>query len=451
MKLDNQLVLGMLLVLGCSPLSRYRPLASTGSELAVQPDLDPLIRGMFRHGLCFALTEMAEFDQAAEWAERARIDLGHHTQYLSPILDYQLGIAAMAQGRTAEAADRYEAALRLARLGHLGNAGTVMVGEILTAELELELSTRTPSRQRMSVSPRLLSECGAWLDVYAASVVHAAELALAEGGVEEALAVVDSANEFARATERSGLVTFLAAQRVSLLVIGGRDDEATRAWRRDDLPGHDEACLDFKSHRWREVEAMVCARLRLLIAQEEFDRARQLASRVFTATTKRRLVRTLMRARVLSMRLEFLADNREQATKHLVEHLALFADAPYARPLARERDITLPLLDRIDDAPHDAPIAAAAVELRRALEKPDKPTGSKAVPALTNGELEVLKRLEFQSDNEIAKDLNLTYDRVRYRVRGLFSKLDARGRSNAVQRARSLGILPGGGGDPPNR
>ncbi len=451
MKLDHLLVLGLLLVLGCAPLSRYGPVAATSFELVEQPDLDSLVRGMFRHGLCFALTEMAEFDQAAEWAERARMDLGHHTQYLSPTLDYQLGIAAMAQGRTAEAASRYETALRLARLGHLGNAGTVMIGEILAAELELELSARMWPRQRLSVSPRLLAECGAWLDVYAASIVLAAELALAEGGVEAALAVIDNANEFARATERSALVTFLAAQRVSLLVMGGRAEEATRAWRGDDLPGRDEACVDFKAHRWREVEAIVCARLRLLIAREEFDRARQLASRTFAATTRRRLVRTLLRARVLSMRLELLAGNQEQATEHLAEYLTLFTDAPYARPLARDRDIALPLLDRIADEPRDAPVAIAAVDLRRVLEKPDEPTDLNAVPALTEGELEVLKRLEFQSDNEIAKDLGLTYDRVRYRVRGLFAKLDAPGRSNAVDRARALGILPGGrAGDPPN-
>ena len=451
MNLEHQFVMGMLLVLRCAPVSHYDPLYTTWAELAKRPDLDPMIRGIFRYGLCFALTEKGEFDRAAEWAERARIDVGHDTQYLSPMLDYHLGIAAMAQGRTDEAVSRYGAALRLARLGHLGNAGTVMVGEILTAELEMELGARTPFRHRLSTSLRLLSEGGAWLDVYAASVVLESEVALAEGGVEEALAVVDNATKFARATERSALLTFLAARSVSLLVIGGRPDEATRAWRRYDLPGEDEACLDFKSHRWREVEAMVCARLRLLIAQEEFDRARQLASRVIAATTKRRLVRTLMHARVLSMRLEFLAGNREQATGHLVEHLALFADARFVQPLARERDIALPLLDRIADTPRDAPIDATAVELRRALEKPDEPTHLKAVPALTNAELEVLKRLEFQSDNEIANDLELTYDRVRYRVRGLFAKLDARGRSNAVHRARALGILPGGGGDPPNR
>ena len=52
------------------------------------------------------------------------------------------------------------------------------------------------------------------------------------------------------------------------------------------------------------------------------------------------------------------------------------------------------------------------------MEKPDKPTDLKAALALTNGEIEGLKRLELQSDNETAKNLNLTYGRVRHRVRG---------------------------------
>lgn len=446
MKLDQLLVLGLLLVVGCKPVSRYGPVVTSVSEITEQPDLDPLMRGMFRLGLALMLAEMSEFDRAAKWAEQARLDLGHHTQYISPQLDYQLGLVAMAHGRTEEAASRYEAALQRARVGHLGNAGTLMIGEILSEELELECSARTPQRHWLAVSPRLLGDFGAWFDAYAASVGVATELALARSDVEQALAVVDNANEFARDTERSALITFLSALRVSLLVISGRVDEAIRVWRRDDLPRLDEACLDFKSYRWREVEALVEARLRVLIAREEFDRARQLASLACATTTSRRLVRTLMRARALSMRLEDLAGDREQAIAQLVEYLTLFAESGYARPLARERGIALPLLDRIIDAGPGEPVHATAVQLKRALAKPDEPADSKPVPALTDRELEVLKRLAYQSDNEIAKDLDLTYDRVRYTVRGLFAKLNARERVVAVRRARALGILPSSAG-----
>ena len=59
---------------------------------------------------------------------------------------------------------------------------------------------------------------------------------------------------------------------------------------------------------------------------------------------------------------------------------------------------------------------------------------------LSRRELDVLARLERYPDKEIAWDLNLRG--VRYRVRSIFAKLGARGRLDAVHRARAQGILP---------
>ena len=62
--------------------------------------------------------------------------------------------------------------------------------------------------------------------------------------------------------------------------------------------------------------------------------------------------------------------------------------------------------------------------------------------ALSDREFDVLARLERQSDRDIAQALKLSYDGVRYRVRRIFAKLGARGRLDAVHRARAQGILP---------
>ncbi|MDE0447095.1 MAG: helix-turn-helix transcriptional regulator [Spirochaetaceae bacterium] len=61
---------------------------------------------------------------------------------------------------------------------------------------------------------------------------------------------------------------------------------------------------------------------------------------------------------------------------------------------------------------------------------------------LTQREIDVLERLERYRDKEIAWDLKLSYDGVRFRVRSIFAKLGARGRLDAVHRARARGILP---------
>jgi DNA-binding NarL/FixJ family response regulator len=67
---------------------------------------------------------------------------------------------------------------------------------------------------------------------------------------------------------------------------------------------------------------------------------------------------------------------------------------------------------------------------------------------LTEGELDVLARLEHWRDKDIARTLGLSYDGVRYRVRGIFAKLGARGRLDAVRRAREHGILPAHASEP---
>ena len=59
----------------------------------------------------------------------------------------------------------------------------------------------------------------------------------------------------------------------------------------------------------------------------------------------------------------------------------------------------------------------------------------------------MLQRLESQSDKMIAKELNLSYDGVRYRVRRIFAKLGARGRFDAVHRARAQGLIPAEGAE----
>ena len=154
-----------------------------------------------------------------------------------------------------------------------------------------------------------------------------------------------------------------------------------------------------------------------------------------------------MRMLVLSMRLETLAGDPERATEHLIAYLAAYADSDYLRPLARERGLTAPLLDAVVDSGAAPSVVDTAIELRTALAASHQTTPDQSEPALNPREIEVLQRLESQSDKMIAKDLNLSYDGVRYHVRRIFAKLGARGRFDAVHRARAQGLLPAEGAE----
>lgn len=441
LELDRMVVVGILAVTGCSPIEEYRPLVTVGVAAARDPDLDPIVRGMIKVGLAIVHDEMSDFDTAAAWADTALADLGHDTLYLSPHIDYHLGAAAMAQGQTTEAAARYERALQVGRASHLGDASTVLIGDILNAELRLERTAARPTIRPPISSPPLLAECGVWHGIYAASTEVATELALLDAGVDAALGIVDATRAFAHRTERTALACYLSALRVSLLADAGRVDEAARTWDSDGLPADPAACLDPRQHRWRELEALASARLRLLIASGEFERARELATGFRQLAAERTLLRTLMRALALSIRLEWRAGDPGGAVRHLAEFLGRFSAVDYARPLARERDIVLPLLADAANLGLAEPALCTGTALHAAMTTAPGPA-SVPEPCLTERELEVLRCLPSLADKEIARELNLSYEGVRYRLRRIFEKLGARGRHDAVHRARDSGILP---------
>lgn len=442
---DHLLALGMFAILGCSRLVQYEPLFDAATGFASHPDLDPLLRGAMRLGKAIVHNEMAEFDEGAHWAESARADLGPGAVYVLPYIHFQSGIAAMVRGRTDEAERHYQLGFNIAQ-GHADDTGMVMFGTVLKAELELERCAGAPAVAFMPVSPRLLGQYAAWFDVYAASVGVASELAWHHGNRDQAMQAVEQARRFAHATDRAALVRLTSAQRVSLLLLGGHTDEAARAWHSDELPLESADCLDLKTQRWREMEAIACARLRLLIAQREFEEARSLALGLRECASGRELVRTLMRALSLSVRLEIQAGEEDRAAGHLTEALRLYRRAAYARPLARERDAVLPLLDRLLSSGESGPIISAAGDLRTAVTAPHA-VDLEAPETYSVRELQVLRRLASYTDKAIASELGMSYDAVRYYVRKLFARFGVHNRFEAVHLARAMGLLPGESAD----
>ena len=448
LQIDHVVVRGLLHLCGCSSYGGgITEAIQVAQSVASGTDSEPALRGIFSLGMCIAHNQMTAFEAAVEWAGRARAALGRGSPYLAHV-DFQAGAVAMARGRVREARECYERALKVARASHLRDAGAVMIGEVLAAELELECSAGAPRLDGPRVSPRLLGECSAWLDVYAASIGVEAELALLRGGPPAALALVEDAREYARRTERPALARFLAALRAWVLLAGGQVEEAGRAWRFDRLPERADECTDLTTQSWREAEMLACARLRLCIMRGELDPARELAAALQAVAAERGLVRTRMRGLTLAMVLEHRAGEGERARAHLVDYLRSFAEADYARPLARDRGVALPLLDDVADAyvadayGADAAVGRAAAGLRKAMRDDAGAGKDPSQRPLSRRELDVLARLERYPDKEIAWDLNLSYDGVRYRVRSIFAKLGARGRLDAVHRARAQGILP---------
>ena len=117
-------------------------------------------------------------------------------------------------------------------------------------------------------------------------------------------------------------------------------------------------------------------------------------------------------------------------------HLAL-ADPAGARTLMREVD------ELLKQRPSLGTLVGEAAALRAQLSR-QRGTGSPGASALTAAELRVLPMLPtHMSSAEIAAELFVSFHTVKSQQASLYRKLGASSRSQAVARARELGLLEG--------
>ena len=406
--------------------------------IAASPATDGLVRGFVEHSLCVVHTTMGEFEAAGERAERALASLGGNA-FARMLVGFQRGQGAMAQGRVEPARASYANAMRIAKARFLDDPASIAIAGVLLAELDLERHRRPPEPQPGTV-PSALTRNGTPLQAYAAASGVAVGRALARGD-GSAMAVLEGMLDFVQRAGLPALARYLSAMRVSLLADDGLAGDAERCWREAGLPEETTPCLELKTQSWREMEAIACARLRLLMAKERFAEARAFAEALCAASAARGLRRTHMRALALAVVLEDRAGDAARQRRHLEAFLALFAETDYAWSAVCERRVCLPAVERLLADAGDSPLREPAEALLAAMR------GADADPdlELSEREREILSRLEARSDKAIASELDLTPGGVRYHLRKLFSRLGATSRGEVVRRARELGLLPEGG------
>lgn len=426
---DLNLVEAILAHNGSEPVDspRQRRVFAVSERLALQPEVDPVVRGDMELGMCYLHNLKAEFDPALERVRRARTSLGDESPYLQMVADFQCGQVAMARGRVEEAAAWYRKGMTRSREQFLINPRVGAIAIVLTEELDFERN-RVDSLKAIP----LARACGD-----PASAEMAVEIARETRGTDYALTVAEASWAGARRAGLQRLERSLAGLFVATLVAAGRVEEAEAHWREQTLPQSFEGCVDLAGQSWREMEVMSGARLRLCTAKGDFEAGRRLVADLLDVARQRGLRRTEMRALAQAMAHEHAAGKPELALGHLTAFLELFARTDYARPMVRERSSAVPVLEQFLETKPDLHLEDLAADLLMAARMAD----SDAIPKLTAREFEVLRRLETRTDRQIALELGLTRDGVRYHVRHLFDKLRVRGRRAATERARSAGIL----------
>lgn len=424
----------------CRPVSARETLALVEEvrKTVEALDSDPVLRGAFCDGMCWIEHTRGNMASARHWARRAIADLDGASRYLRTHVEMHIGSIAMAEGRVADAVESYAKARQGANAELLRDTGPAVVADVLTVELNIERFGYTAS-QHLHRMPMIAASAGV-LDIYDAAAEAVIARATSQGGPTRALADLDEIREFADGAGLEALSRSVSAMRVSLLVSVERVVEAQDVWVRSGFPEDPAAIATLANQTWREMEALSCARLRLLTARSRFDPARELAEALLGTTRAKGLRRTEMRALALAMAVEYAAGDRARARGRLVEYLELYRETDYARSLILERNVVLDLLEGIEDM-HEGDLADVTVRLAGLLRNGPRADSRDPLAAFTPRELEILGLLEGSRDKEIANAIGLSQDGVRYHLKNIYRKIGASNRFEAVRRARETGIL----------
>ena len=385
--------------------------------------------------LCLVYHERARFEESRLHGRQAQARFGEDARFGDIFINTCLGMSAMAQGRVREAAEFYGRARQRARKFFSSDLCLTVSIDVLASELDLERNREKVILQR---TLRSISDVrGVWSEVYAAGMAVSAELTFAQHGGETVIPLLRNAVDEVRAAGGESLSHHMSALLAHYLAELGSPDDAEGAWRDGGLPSGASELFDLERRSWRTMEALACARIRLLVGQDAADAAEELARGLCAVASERDLKRTWLRALALSMVVAESAGHYDRSLARLVEFLRLTREVDYVRPLVRHAEVSRTVLARLLDSDTDGDVRGTAESMLLRLQGQEAPVAR----VFSTRELEVLAGIRQGLRNkEIAARLGISDEGVRYHLRNIYSKTRVTGRQDAVRYAQSIGV-----------
>ena len=218
--------------------------------------------------------------------------------------------------------------------------------------------------------------------------------------------------------------------------------------------GHVEAVAQWlmKNQAVIDIPAFTLVRLRLLIAQNRLDEARQWSQHLLDLLTFRGSVARHLKLLLLQATILQRQERMEQAISTLTEALSIAEPGGYLRtfidegapiaqllPLVQSDDISTPFINRLQDA-----FKAEQRRLDLLSQAPPLPASGSPplIEPLSKRELEVLRLMDAGlMYKEIAAKLFISLNTVRTHIKNIYSKLNVKRRSQALAKARELTLL----------
>jgi LuxR family transcriptional regulator, maltose regulon positive regulatory protein len=361
----------------------------------------------------------------------------------------RLGLIQYAQGRLDAALKTYQQALELADASDRpvlpATVARVGMAEVAYQRGELDAAL-AHATEGVALSRRLANP--QWL---ASGLAILAWIRQAQGDPAGAVGAIDEAERVAEGPAVTSLTNPIPAQRARLALLQDRVTDAAR-WVQDRGLGMDDQ-LSYAQER----EYLVL--VRVLLATDQADAALGLLGRLQARAAAQQRTASLIEVQALRALALRAVGDRPGALATLAEALWLAEPEGWLRVFVDEGAPMAALLRKLAVAATKGQAAAAARLPGRYLDRllgafelaglpvlPPPRSGGAApgglVLPLSGRELEVLQLLaDGRPNREIAEELVVTVDTVKSHVTHILDKLGVANRTQAVTRARELGLL----------
>jgi LuxR family maltose regulon positive regulatory protein len=351
-----------------------------------------------------------------------------------------LGQIRRAQGNLDTALDAYQELLRIAALPAGGTSPVAGIGHVGIAEVAYQRGDLAAARRRLQAGLPLCRQLSD-TQALATGLATLAWIRQAEGDQAGARRAMDEAERSGPSPAAAGLLNPVPAERARLALAHGDIAAAARWAQQQRLSPDSEPAYT------GERDLLVLARL--LLAQDQPNQALRLLGQLSAlADSQGRTGSTIEIAALRALALAAAGD-RAAAAQDLAGTLALAAPQGYVRVFADEGPPMAALLSQVAAAHRDGqpaarqvPLGYLAAVLRVSAPASQAPAVPGLAEPLTARELEVLHMLAAGAPNRrIADDLVVTLDTVKKHVTHVLGKLGATNRTEAVTRARQLGLI----------
>ena len=280
-----------------------------------------------------------------------------------------------------------------------------------------------------------------------------ARIKQAQGDTEGAQGAIQAAQQLARQLDATQVDDLFVALEQARQWVAQGNLESAMGWARarrleeDSDPAASPEGDALVNHRLRKYEHLVLARL--LLAQDRPDEALALLESLLSQMQGSGRTGTVIEIVMLKALALQAQGEVEQALLSLGHALALAEPEGYVRLFVDEGPPMAELLSKMLYAQREAGAAPTRGngreyigKLLAAFEVPEDPAQPLIEP-LSERELEILQLIaDGLSNREIAQQIHLSLPTVKWHASNIYGKLAVRSRTQAVTKARVLGILP---------